>query len=71
MAKTSDVIKGLTILAKYAKNGLEEHMGGASHDTLYGPVAGRLEKLTEEDRASLKEAGWHFDSGCDSWARFV
>lgn len=64
--KIRNVIKGLEILAKYV--GLDEDIGGAEHDILYGvpnDVA-----VTVEDAAKLKAFGWR-DDPQDGWSCFV
>jgi hypothetical protein len=78
MASIKDVIEGLEILAKTATipvflaeqgstDRREAHLGGASHDVIWGPEA----DPSEEDKAMLDELGWHFDSESGCWARFV
>jgi hypothetical protein len=78
MASIKDVIEGLEILAKtaavpvsLAEQGSTDrrlaHLGGASHDVIWGPDA----DPSEDDEARLDELGWHFDSELDCWARFV
>ena len=80
MAQISDVIEGLTILAKYVD--ASKHCVSAEHDVIYaGPnepgdhndddstVSNTL--VTGIDAARLLELGWHIDSEVESWARFV
>ena len=78
MASIRDVIEGLEILAKTAEvpiflaeqgltDRLRAHLGGASHNVIWGPGA----DPSEEDEARLDELGWHFDDEADCWARFV
>jgi hypothetical protein len=78
MASIKDVVEGLEILAKTAKvpvflaeQGSSDrrlaHLGGASHDVIWGPEA----DPSEEDEARLDELGWHFNNESDCWSRFV
>lgn len=68
MAKLSDVIEGLQILAKYQPD--DASIGGASHDIIWG---GDLpaEDANNDDTRRLDELGWHWSSECDCWSRFV
>ena len=78
MASVKDVIEGLEILAKTAEVPIgpaeqgstdrrQAHLGGASHDVIWGPDA----DPSEEDKDRLEELGWFFDDESDCWARFV
>jgi hypothetical protein len=78
MASIKDVIEGLQILAKtaavpifLAEHGSTDrrqaHLGGASHDVIWGPEA----NPSEEDKTRLDELGWHFDNESGCWSRFV
>ncbi len=78
MASIKDVIEGLEILAKTAAvpvwlaeqgstDRRQAHLGGASHDVIWGPEA----DPSEEDKTRLDELGWFFDGEVDRWARFV
>lgn len=70
MAKAIDIIRGLEILGKYADGGTNEHIGGAGHDIIWGlPVDD--EKVTEEDKARLKEHGWHTGGGEEGWYHYA
>ena len=78
MASIAEVVEGLEILAKTANvpRGLAEkgetdkktaHIGGASHDIIWGPES----NPSPEDIERLDELGWHFCSENDVWSRFV
>ena len=66
MASFGSLIEGLTILAKYDKDGLRGHVGGADHDIIFG---GNPE-VSEEDKKRLDELGWHYSSEYGCWAHF-
>lgn len=58
--------EAFTIFAKY-----ETRLGkvAAEHDEIYaGP---QKDVVSEEDAKRLDELGWHWDSYCDSWRKFV
>lgn len=57
MAKFFSLVSGLQILSSYTKKGMEEHIGGADHDIIWGADV----QVSIEDAAQLKELGWHFD----------
>jgi len=71
MASIQQIIAGLSILSSYCNKGLEESLGGADHDILYGIVPDK--PISKSDIARLEALGWHIssddDSGC--WSRFV
>ena len=78
MSQTSEIVEGLEILAKTSSvpKGLAEkgetdtrtaHVGGASHDILWGPEA----SPSPNDIERLKELGWHFCSENEVWSIFV
>ena len=78
MASIREVVEGLEILAKTAAvpaylaeqgqtDRLEADLGGADHDTIWGPDADPSDK----DKERLDELGWHFDDSFGRWARFV
>lgn len=60
------ILKGLTILAKYVKDGSIS----AEHDEIWAGGEGQ-ENMTEEDKKEMDDAGWTFDENFDSWHHFV
>lgn len=74
MARASDIIKGLTILAKYVDKGIDAHIGGADHDIIFGTMDNHDENenpISAEDTKSLESAGWHKDGEYGGWSCFV
>lgn len=70
MAKGSDIIKGLTILAKYEDEGIDTHIGGADHDIIYGFAPDEDKNpISTEDIEALDSAGWFRDD--EGWSCFV
>ena len=78
MASIAELVEGLEILAKTASvpRGLAEtgetdtrtaSIGGASHDTIWGPES----NPSEEDVKRLEALGWHVCSETECWACFV
>jgi len=71
MASMLEVAEGLQILSKYCDADDCGHIA-AEHDILYaGPDDFDPGVMSEEDRARMKELGWHMDDEFDCWARFV
>lgn len=69
MATINNVIKGLTILAKYTAKGGDCYNISAEHDVIYAGPDG--EAVSAEDAAELEGIGWFLDKDVDSWAVFV
>lgn len=68
MATMEAIRGGLEILAKYVKP--DDHCVDAQHDIIYaGP--GSDNEVSAEDKVALEKLGWHWDTDCDSWARFT
>jgi hypothetical protein len=68
MAKISDVIEGLQILAKYCDP--DSHDIAARHDEIYaGPDDPSV--VTEDDAALLRVLGWNYYDDGRGWMRFV
>jgi hypothetical protein len=70
MARVSDIIEGLAILAKYREEGPAAHIGGADHDRIFG-LGVDPEAIDERDRRRLEELGWHWREWEEIWERFV
>lgn len=65
MADAKQVIDGLTVLMKHGAVEVD-----AQHDELFaGP--GLDGELTDEEKAKMKELGWHFDEEFDCWSIFT
>lgn len=63
------LIEGLTILAKYAPEGMETEMC-AEHDQIFCLPPGEAKDLTEADKAALAALGLHY-SDSDGWYCFT
>jgi hypothetical protein len=70
MATINDIVKGFRLLAKYEKEGMEAHIGGADHDVIFGSNT-KQEDIDICDQAELMEAGWHWSREYDCWCCFV
>ena len=58
--------ESFTILAKYSE---ETYQVNAEHDVIYaGP--GMVEKVSEDDKARLKELGWRINEEYHCFTRF-
>lgn len=68
MASYKQIIGGLTILAKYDKDGFDGHIGGADHDIVYGSQVDP-KNMSEEDKNTLEDLRWHFDED-NGWSHF-
>ena len=66
MASVDDIVEGLLILKRYARDGA--HIGGAGHDIIHGPELARPLLMPDEHR--LEELGWHVDEWSNLWSRF-
>lgn len=64
MATPQDVIDGLTIINKYWPG----QTLAAEHDILY---AGGPGQVTDEEKAALEQAGWHYVSEFECWGRYT
>lgn len=67
MATVNQVIEGLKILSKYS----EDNTVCAGHEIIYAGSGVSEDDISEEDQVLLEDLGWHFDTSCDSWARFT
>lgn len=56
MTTVKNVIAGLEVLARYAPSGVDDPIGGAYHDELYGPNT--MSDVTAADRSLLVQLGW-------------
>ena len=70
MATSSEIVEGLTILAKYHPRGMEGHLVEAEHDVIYTNLE-KPRSVSAEDQHRLDELGWHFSKEFGQWARFV
>ena len=71
MARISEIILGLEILAQYCPEGESTHLGSAEQDVLYlyGPkIDGNV---SPDDAQALVGLGWYFDEKNPLWACFV
>ncbi len=66
MNKLQEIAAGLQIIAKYG----DRHDVGAEHDVI---MAGHIaaEKMTEEDKKAMEDAGWSWSDEYDSYTVFV
>ena len=71
MATMQDIADGFAVLSKYEKEGMQAHIGGASHDIIFGSTAFTPEGMSAEDVAKLDELGWHWSDEYDCWCHFV
>lgn len=67
MKKIEQVITGLQIVAKYDATG---YSVAAEHDILYASVPD-IDKMSEEDKQAIRDAGWSWDSSLPSFYIFV
>jgi hypothetical protein len=68
MARAIDIVEGLKILAKYAPKGLEEHIGGANHDIIFGLDIDQA-TIPDEDIILLDRHGWFYRAD-EGWVHF-
>lgn len=61
--KTSSLVEGLQILAKYRTKGLNGFDTGAEHDVLYAYATDRPVEMADLKR--LVKLGWRQDHWCD------
>ena len=66
MARISDIVRGLRIIARHCYQ--EKHLSGADKDIIYAPPVDR--PLTSNAIDELLECGWHVDEEQDLWAHF-
>lgn len=66
MSKLQEIATGLQIIAKYG----DRHDVGAEHDVI---MAGHIaaEKMTNEDKKAMEDAGWLWSEEYDSYIIFV
>ena len=64
-----ELIEGMKIIAKYTKNGEAEYIAGADHDIIWAPLSGDA-VISNEDKDSLLDLGWHVCSDNGMWACF-
>lgn len=62
------LIEGLLILSTYTKKGIEEWIGGAEHDIIYGPI---VSEVNEADAARLELLGWGQNEDGEGWYFFT
>ena len=68
MTSVKDVIAGLEVLARYTPSGVNDPIGRASRDELYGPHM--ISDVTAADRRVLVQAGW-CQASRDSWMCYI
>jgi hypothetical protein len=66
MATLNQILAGIKV---FVDKGIGDHHGiAAEHDEIY--IGGDVE-LTDDDKATLTAAGWHWDEALTSWTHFV
>lgn len=71
MAKTTNIIAGLNILAKYADGGLDALEVEGQHDIIFVVAPNDLRSVSDEDKKALDDLHWHWSTDGDCWSRFT